>query len=194
MGPYQAVCHHLNQIHPLTEEAWSDLEKLMQPLSLQRNEFLLQEGSRAQDCFFLLEGVVRVFYNKEGNEYNKTFFIPGMFPTPLTALLTEAPSTLSFQALTACQLVRFSYQSFRALFQTHRCLESVFLAIMEHIWIQKEKHDIRMVTNDATTNYLLFREDYPDLENQIPQYHIASYLGITPIQLSRIRAQLGQKG
>lgn len=193
MAQFQTVYETLNQINPLTEEAWSDLEMLMNPFSLQRNTYLLQEGARAQDCYFLIEGVVRVFYNKDGNEYNKTFFIPGMFPTPLTALLTGKSSTLSFQALTTCQLVRFSYQSFRSLFPKHRCLESLFLAIMEHIWIDKEKHDIRMVTNDATTNYLLFREDYPDLENQIPQYHIASYLGITPIQLSRIRAQLGKK-
>ncbi len=66
------------------------------------------------------------------------------------------------------------------------------LRILELEWIKKERHDIRMVTNDATTNYLVFRKEYPGLENQIPQYHIASYLGITPIQLSRIRARLAK--
>ena len=66
------------------------------------------------------------------------------------------------------------------------------LRVMEREWIVKERHDIRMVTNDATTNYQIFREEFPGLENLIPQYHIASYLGITPIQLSRIRRGLMQ--
>ena len=136
-----------------------------------------------------IEGVIRVFYSKEGNEYNKTFFIPGMFPTPLTALLSSEPCQLSFQALSDCQLIRFSYEKFRALFEKHRCLETFMLRVLEGEWIKKEKHDIDMVMNDATTNYMIFRATYPNLEQQIPQYHIASYLGITPIQLSRIRAQ-----
>ena len=67
------------------------------------------------------------------------------------------------------------------------------LAILEQEWIKKEQHEIRMVTNDATTNYIIFREEFPGLENLIPQYHISSYLGITPVQLSRIRAQLANK-
>ena len=66
------------------------------------------------------------------------------------------------------------------------------LRVMELEWINKERHDIQMVMNDATTNYLIFREAYPGLEDLIPQYYIASYLGITPIQLSRIRARLAK--
>ena len=151
------------------------------------------EGAKAYHCYYLVDGIVRVFYTKDGNEYNKTFFIPGTFPTPIAALLTENPTHLSFQALTHCEFVQFSYKSFRVLFEKHRCLESLMLSIMEQEWIKKERHDIRMVTNDATTNYLIFREEYPGLENLIPQYHISSYLGITPIQLSRIRAQLAKK-
>lgn len=141
-------------------------------------------------CYLLVDGVVRVFYNNEGNEYNKTFFIPGMFPTPLTALISKAPAALSFQALVQSTIIRFSYNQFRELFDKHRCLETFLLSVMEQEWIKKERHDIQMVTNNATTNYLIFRKDYPGLENLISQYHIASYLGITPIQLSRIRAQL----
>lgn len=179
-----------NQISPITAEAWAYFQSLLEPMKLKRNEFLVREGSRVAYCFLLLDGVVRVYYNKDGNEYNKTFFIAGMFPTPLTALLSDSPSALSFQALVPCQLIRFSYQEFRESFKMHRCLEQFLLRVLEREWIDKERHDIQMVTNDATTNYIIFRERYPDLENMIPQYHIASYLGITPIQLSRIRSKL----
>ena len=163
---------------------------MLEPVELEKNDFLIREGARVHHCYMLLEGVVRVFFSNDGNEYNKTFFVPGMFPTPLTALITEAPCELSFQALVDCRLIKFSYRGFRALFTQHRCLESLLLRILEVQWIKKEKHDIRMVTNDATTNYLIFRDEYPELEKLIPQYQIASYLGVTPIQLSRIRSQL----
>lgn len=186
------IYDRLNKISPVDRPAWQDLEPLFEPVSLKRNDYLVRQGDWVQYCYLLLEGVVRVYYSSEGSEYNKTFFVPGTFPTPLTALLSDSPCQLTFQALVASQLVRFSYRKFRALFEKHRCLESLMLRILEEIWIKKERHDIRMVTNDATTNYLIFREEYPGLENLIPQYHIASYLGITPIQLSRIRAQLAQ--
>ncbi|MCB0640123.1 MAG: Crp/Fnr family transcriptional regulator [Phaeodactylibacter sp.] len=181
----------LQAISKLSPSAWADLQPLLEPLELQKNDYLIREGDRVHHCYLLQAGVIRVFYNKDGNEYNKTFFIPGTFPTPLTALLTDSPCQIAFQALTPSRLVRFPYRPFRALFDTHRCLETLFLRILEAIWIKKEQHDIHMVTNDATTNYRLFQETFPDLEHQIPQYHIASYLGITPIQLSRIRSKKG---
>ena len=182
----------LNRIAPLTPEASEALGRLIEPMSLQKNAFLLREGERSTYGYMLISGVIRVFYNKDGVEYNKTFFVDGTFPTALTSLFTGEPSQLSFQALVPSDLVRFSFERFRDLFSAHRCLESFMLRVMEREWIVKERHDIRMVTNDATTNYQIFREEFPGLENLIPQYHIASYLGITPIQLSRIRRGLMQ--
>lgn len=181
-----------NQLHSIPEEAWQAFAPLLEPVSLEKNEYLASEGDRVFYCYFLQEGVIRVFYSNDGTDYNKTFFLSGSFPTPITALLTANPSLLSYQALTDCSLERFSYTRFRSLFNEFRCFESLMLAIMEREWIVKERHEIRMVTLDATQNYLIFRDEHPGLENLIPQYHIASYLGITPIQLSRIRARLAR--
>lgn len=188
----QIIYEAFSQIAPLTPEAWQDFEPLVSTFTLERNEFLVMEGTPVENAYFLVDGVVRVYYSQDGNEYNKTFFIAGMFPTALTALISRAPSALSFQALTPCKLLQFSYRKMQDLYPKHRCFESLMLKIIEQQWIKKERHDIRMVTNDASTNYLIFREEFPGLENLIPQYHIASYLGITPIQLSRIRSQMAQ--
>ncbi|HPG09953.1 MAG TPA: Crp/Fnr family transcriptional regulator [Chitinophagaceae bacterium] len=186
----EAIYDHLNQFSPITTEAWQDFMPLLEEKELPKNEMLVREGDRVRHCYLLTEGIVRVYYNKEGNEYNKTFFVSGTFPTPITALLTGEPCQLNFQALANCRLFRFSYAGFRELFEKHRCFESLMLKIMELQWIKKEQHDIHMVTNDAAANYAIFQKTYPGLEQLIPQYHIASYLGITPIQLSRIRAQM----
>lgn len=183
----------LQKISPLTDNGWEAMAALFTPVSLRKNEFLVREGDRAHFCFLLTGGIIRVFYNKDATEYNKTFFLPGSFPTPLTALLTNAPCQLNFQALTDASLLQFSYSGFRSLFREHRCLESLMLTVLGREWIEKERHDIAMVVNDAATNYAQFKKAFPDLEQQIPQYHIASYLGITPIQLSRIRSRAQQQ-
>lgn len=178
---YKPILERLNTIQPMTPEALSDLERLFEPITLDKGDFLIREGERAHHIYILIDGVIRVYYANNGMEYNKTFFTPNSFPTALTALLSDAACELNFQALIPCNLVRFSYREYRKLFEQHRCLESFMLRIMEQIWVKKERHDIRMVTQNATDNYLIFREEHPGLEQQIPQYHIASYLGITPI-------------
>lgn len=187
---FQYLLTVVKQIQPLTKEAEKDLESLCEIKHLKNNEMLLEEGKRAFDCYFLIKGIIRVFYSKDGSEYNKNFFISGMFPTAISSLISEKSSKFSYQALEECLLIKFSYLQFRKLFEKHRCLESMLLRIMEIEWIKKEQHDVSMVMNQAKDNYLLMREKFPGIEQQIPQYHIASYLGITPIQLSRIRKDL----
>ena len=104
----EAIYNALNSISPITEEAWYDLQPLFEPIEIKRNEYLVREGSKVNSCYMLIDGAVRVFYNKEGNT-TKPFFIPGMFPTPITALLSDSPSLLSFQALLPSKLIQFSY-------------------------------------------------------------------------------------
>lgn len=179
----------------LTDEAWTDFSALLTEKRIGRNEFLFREGDVPRHGSFLMKGILRVFYTKhDGVEYNKNFFIPGMSPTPITALITGKPCAISFQALTDAELLMFNFSQFQQLMKQHDSLAQVYRGILEQLWIDKEQQEIQMVTNDAHTNYLLFREKFPDMEQQIPQYHIASYLGITPIQLSRIRAKMSGTG
>lgn len=189
---FENIHQSLNSISAITPQAWSDFKILLKPLEIKKGAYLIKSGVRVHNCYILQKGLIRVYYSNDSNEYNKTFFTPNTFPTPISALISKEPCALSFQALLDAELVQFSYEGFKALFKKHQCLESLMLRILEIQWIKKEKHDIEMVTNDATTNYLIFRKQFPTLENQITQYHIASYLGITPIQLSRIRAQLSK--
>ncbi|MCB0698549.1 MAG: Crp/Fnr family transcriptional regulator [Chitinophagales bacterium] len=183
----------LSQFAPIDDEAWEALSVLFEPKSLKRNEFFYREGDRPHNGSMLLSGVLRVFYTRhDGVEYNKNFFIPGMSPTPITALVTGKPCAISFQALTDSELMTFNFAKFLELADKYESIAKLYTKILEQLWVQKELQEIQMVTNDAQTNYDLFRQKFPGLEQQIPQYHIASYLGITPIQLSRIRAKMSQ--
>ena len=178
---------------PLTASAWADFESLLRPQFLSKGDYLFEEGSYPSDAAYLISGIARAFYrNHEGIEYNKTFFTAGSFPSPLAALILKAENYINLQLLADSHVFWISYPKLTALFDKHRCLETFVRRMVELTWVEKELREINMVMKDATANYLRFREQFPELEGQIPQYHIASYLGVTPIQLSRIRAKLAK--
>lgn len=119
-----------------------------------------------------------------------TFFTDNTFMIALTAIVTKNTNLINIQALLDSVVLELDYQKFTRLFDEYQILERLVRKIIESEWAKKETREIRLVIDDATARYMYFREEHPGLETKIPQYHIASYLGITPIQLSRIRSKL----
>ncbi|PHN07603.1 Crp/Fnr family transcriptional regulator [Flavilitoribacter nigricans] len=192
MDSYLRLRETLTLFEPLTDAAWADMQSLFQPGSLKRGDYFVREGAYNYKVGFILDGALRAYYlDEDGNFYNKTFFVANTFAASLASILQRIPSYLNFDALLDTKFLEASYLDIEALFPKHRCLETCVRKLVEYEWvIKKERRELRLVLNDATQRYLYFREEYPGLENQIPQYHIASHLGITPIQLSRIRSRI----
>ncbi len=185
----------VNTVHTLTDSAWGDLLPLFSEKKILKGDYFVEENSYPDQVGFILDGVLRAFYRTpDGNEYNKTFFVDNSFAVSLAAVIQKSKSCLNFQALTESKLLVANYFEIVALFEKHRCIETLIRLILEIEWVvKKEQREIRLVLNNAEERYIYFQEEYPGLENIIPQYHIASHLGITPIQLSRIRAKMAAK-
>ncbi|MCB0279691.1 MAG: hypothetical protein KDD94_09330 [Calditrichaeota bacterium] len=77
---YPELYQQLARISPITTDAWLDFEKLLSHKQLKRSDFLLQEGEQAINCYILVDGVIRVYFSNDGNEYNKTFLLQVHFP------------------------------------------------------------------------------------------------------------------
>jgi len=187
---HPALQQMLFSLLPHSGEAWSDFSAIFTESHLRRGDYFALEGRVEMRFGFLLQGVMRAFYrNQEGVEYNKTFFTAHDFFGAYASLVTGKPNRIHVQALTDCTLLSASYRDLTALFPRHRSLETLARLIAERFYIEKEQREIELVLLQADERYRIFRDNYPGLENDIPQYHIASYLGITPTQLSRIRAR-----
>ncbi|MCB2205840.1 Crp/Fnr family transcriptional regulator [bacterium] len=177
----------------ISDECWSDIQPRLRECSISKHGYFAAEGDNPTDLAFICKGVYRAFYRTpEGVEYNKTFFPEGTFMVALTAMVTGQPNLINLQALEDSKLLLLDYAQLLALYDRWPLLERMARRIIEFEWAKKEIREIRLVTDDATTRYEVFREEHPGLEQRIPQYHIASYLGVTPIQLSRIRKKLFQ--
>ena len=129
----------------------------------------------------------------EGTEYNKHFFVSNNFTGGYSSLVTQKTNQINQQALTDCKLYVAPYSQIIALFDAHQDLERFARKLAELYFVHKEKREVDIVLMDASKRYLQFQQEYPALEQIIPQYHIASYLGITPTQLSRIRRKFSKK-
>ena len=135
-------------------------------------------------------GIIRAFYrSNEAVEYNKHFFVNPCFIGGYASLITGAPNQIIQQALTDCSVQVASFAAIQNLYPTCSDLERGARILAERFFVHKEQREIEIVLLNADKRYQIFQKDFPQLEQQIPQYHIASYLGITPTQLSRIRRQ-----
>jgi CRP-like cAMP-binding protein len=182
---------YINNISSINEDALKELQKCFKPLQLRKNDFFVQEGEYAQQIGFLNKGIMRAFFlNQEGKEYNKQFFVAPSIIGAYTSLLTKQPNKIAQQALTDCEILVANFKDIEKLYDKFHDLERLGRKIAEFYFLEKEQKEIEMALLDADKRYLLMRESFASLELIIPQYHIASYLSISPTQLSRIRRKL----
>ncbi|MFN0729333.1 Crp/Fnr family transcriptional regulator [Polaribacter gochangensis] len=182
---------YINSISSINEEALKELQKCFKPLLLRKNDFFVQEGENAQQIGFLNKGIIRAFFlNQEGKEYNKQFFVTPSIIGAYSSLLTKLPNKIAQQALTDCEILVANFNDIEKLYDKFHDVERLGRKIAEFYFLEKEQKEIEMALLDADKRYLLMRERFPTIELIIPQYHIASYLSISPTQLSRIRRKL----
>ncbi|PHR31407.1 MAG: Crp/Fnr family transcriptional regulator [Fluviicola sp.] len=185
---------YFNAISKLNESTWDKILPFFREEKLLKNEYFAKENRTSRRIAFLKTGVVRAFFtNQEGKDYNKQFFVGQSIIGAYTSLLTGQVNIIAQQALTNCVIYSCDYKSLTDLFDDHPDLERFARKIAEHYFLEKEKKEIEIVLLDASQRYILFKKEFPTLEQLISQLHIASYLGISATQLSRIRKQFASK-
>ncbi|MCP4441171.1 MAG: Crp/Fnr family transcriptional regulator [Aureispira sp.] len=184
---------YINKISLVKEDTFEELQKCFKLIELKKNDFFVREGVYAQQIGFLKKGIMRAFFlNKAGKEYSKQFFVAPSIVGAYTSLLTKQPNRIAQQALTDCQILVADFIKIEALYDKYHDLERLGRRIAEYYFLEKEQKEIEMALLDADKRYLLMRDKFPTIESIIPQYYIASYLGISATQLSRVRKKMSQ--
>ncbi|MEP3390301.1 MAG: Crp/Fnr family transcriptional regulator [Reichenbachiella sp.] len=178
--------------HALKQETLDELYAMAKIKTLSKNEFLLRVGSTAKEVYILKRGaIIAYFLDTEGNTYNKNIFLEGNLVGSTVSYLTNTPSRFALEAIEDCEIISFNYLRYRQLINESVDFKNFYIAYLEKNWvIEKEKREIDIVMTDATARYQELLASYPGLDKRIPLVHIASHLGITPTQLSRIRKKI----
>ena len=185
---------YFNAISKLNESTWDRVLPFFKEKTLLKNEYFVETYKAARQIAFLKTGVVRAFFiNKEAKDYNKQFFVGPSIVGAYTSLLTGNVNLIAQQALTDCVIHTCDYKSLTNLYDACPDMERFARKIAEYYFLEKEKKEIEIVLLDASQRYLLFQKEFPTLQQLIPQFHIASYLGVSATQLSRIRKQFASR-
>lgn len=188
------VADFIKLISPVSEAALDQMSGLFTRRKLKKGDNFIEAGVVARKIAFLEEGYLRAYYaTPDGVTYNKHFFKAPTFIGGYSSLVSGQINQIIQQALTDCIIWQADYKRFTALYDQYPDLERVARILAESFFVQKEKREVEIVLLDADKRYEIFQQEFPELEQLIPQYHIASYLGITPTQLSRIRKKMSEK-
>jgi CRP-like cAMP-binding protein len=177
----------MREFAEFADEEWEKAIAQFVHVRIPKDGYFLRAGDVPDKLAFIASGVFRVFFVTEGgDERIHAFRDEGRLISAFSPFLTEKKSWYSIQALEDSDLLctRIDVGTWTSQAE---CWRTLYAKYMEKLFVEKENREREFLSDDAETRYRNFRDTYPGLENRIAQYHVASYLGITPVALSRIR-------
>ena len=158
-----------------------------------KDQYVVQQGDICKTVCFIISGCLKTFYvNEEGQEHIIMFSIQDWWISDLGSFISQTPADYNIQCLESTQLIQFTSDTLEELYIEIPKLERLFRKITERAYVAAQKRIIRNFSLSAKERYLIFKSTYPKIEQRVPQYMIASYLGITKEFLSKIKSQIIQ--
>ena len=190
----QPLIKYMNQQVQLTNEEIAILSEFVQYRRFLKGQFLVQQGDVCKQESFVIKGCLKTFFvDQNGDEHVVGFALPNWWAADLGSFISQTPADYNVQCLELTEVIQFSYENLEQLYRKIPKMERFFRIIIQKAYVASQKRVIQNFSMPARERYLLFREQYPEIEQRVPQYMIASYLGITKEFLSKIRNQLQSK-
>lgn len=187
----QAFFDYIGKYVELTEAEIAFLLDRIQVRRYLKGQYVLQQGDICKHECFILSGCTKMFHlDNNGHEHVVMFSIEDWWTSDMGSFITQTPSDFSVQCIEKTSMVQISNAVIEDLFLEIPKLERFFRKIVEKAFVASQKRIVRNFSMTAKERYLFFRKTYPEMEQRIPQYQIASYLGITKEFLSKIKSEL----
>lgn len=184
------LLHFFQQIHPMTEEEIRAIDATMTTKVFKKGTILLREGQITTDSYFVLEGVIRQYYLVDGTEKTTDFYQEKEWVVSLNGLEPNQPARHYLECSTDCTVLLGDSQKGEELFTQFPNLGIVSRKLMEQTFAEQQKKIEAFTIHTPAERYVKLCQHQPELFQKIPQYQIASYIGVTPESLSRIKKRL----
>ena len=178
----------LNSITEFHEDQVKKILSFSKIKKIRKDECYIREGEKPKSFAYVFSGLFRYYYiDKNGNDFTKGFFFENSFITSYSALIQNRESYFSIEALEDSEIIEIDYEKWKTLFNQELVWYKFLLTLIEKGYCVKESREREFLLFDAEERYRSFLQTFPDQQKRIKQHFIASYLGITPVALSRIR-------
>lgn len=180
----------LSRFEKLSDEELEAFIGIFKPLSIKKLDHLFIESEMVSSIFYINDGVMRGYYNKENEEITTHFYFGPTIVTDLIAVRGTVPTKMNVQALKNCNCMVANFSELDALIDRYPKIETVFFKFLEHLYLFGMARQHSFIFESPQERYMKLFAERPKVIAEIPQRYIASYLGIKPETLSRIKARI----
>lgn len=190
---YSLLFNTIGKFIPLNAQEKETLMDFFSFRQVPKRFKLAEEGKVAKEIYFINKGLLRLFYSKEGEEITGYIFREGLFASSYDSFLREVSSIQTLECLEDSELLVISKTDLDTLYQRMPAMNILTRKVAEQRFINAQLILSSFILDSPEERYRKFAKDNSDLLNRVPQHYIASFLGITPVSLSRIRKRLMTK-
>lgn len=184
---FNYIANHIS----LTDDEKSILLTKIRYRKYLKGQYLIQQGDVCRYESFVIKGCLKTFYvDNDGNEHVIMFAIEDWWSADLSSFFTQTPADNNIACLENTEVIQIPYEHLEELYVKIPKLERFFRILFQNSIIAFEKRLVRNLSMTARERYLYFKKQYPKIEQRVPQYAIASYIGVTKEFLSKIKSQL----
>lgn len=171
----------------VTAEEWEPFVRNTAIRQIRSGQLLIEAGQQVDSAHFCVQGLFRLYYLLEdGREYTAGFTMEQDYATSYAAMITGQPSAYTIEALEESTVIRIPHTLLEQLTLDSHGWERFVRIAVERLYIRKEQRERELLYASARERYDACLRKYPGLEQRVPQYHIASYIGVSPVSLSRL--------
>jgi len=180
----------IDTISPMNDSDWKLFSSKLQEVKLKKNTTLLEVGKIENYLYFISKGIIRLYIPREESDLTFGFLFDNEFVTAYDSLLTQNPSEYQIETLTETILWKISNKDLQEVYERTNNGNIIGRKMAEKMFLIKAKRELALLSKTAEDRYLDLFSERPKLLQQIPLKYIASYIGITPQALSRIRKRI----
>lgn len=179
--------HFMHQLVPISDAVWADISQHITIREMKKKELFITEGKTCREIAFINKGSFRYYQTIDGREMSTFFSFENNCVSAYNSFVSQKPSVVSIEAMEDAEIAVMSFDALQQLYQQHTCIERFGRLVAEYIISCLEERLYAMLLSTPEERYARVESDRNIHINRIPQHYVASYLGITPESLSRIR-------
>jgi CRP-like cAMP-binding protein len=181
----------LSQFMSLADEEFDLIKSKLEVEEIKTNAIIIKINQKVSKLYFVKSGLLRTYFLSDGKEINTYFACNGQFITSFSSYITQTPSIQYLEALESSTLYSITFEQLNNLYESYPKFEKFGKILAEQNYLCVLERMIYLQSKSAKEKYLYFIEKYEKkIVQRVPQLHIASYLGITPETLSRVRKEI----
>jgi CRP-like cAMP-binding protein len=188
LAEYAPLFDYFDTFHRISDEAKEAIAVICSLSKIPKNKDLQSIGHTCRTIYFVKKGIARIYYYKDGNDITESFAFENSLIARVESLFTGKPSKKGIQVLEDSEFIGISSPLLFDLYDQFHDIERLFRKIFESAYVETVNRIESLQFHTAEERYLTLTQESPDFLKRIPLKYIASYLGITQVSLSRIRA------